>query len=296
MISEVEFKLAHCQLAGLSVGNEQAPVILCLHGWLDNSASFIPFFDTLIQQQSPLLKQYQFIAIDWPGHGKSSHRGDDAFYHAIDWSYDLLQLLTLMKWSQVSIIGHSMGGMVATVFTSAFNEKVENLLLVESIGVITESESPSEQLRKGMLSRLQLQDKTPTVHTNIESAIKARMNVSDLANDAARLLVERGLKEVAGGVTWRSDPKLRNTSPQRYSLKQAIQIVSNLHCPVGVVAGENGFDMIQKGIKIFAGHIANYQQHTINGGHHPHMESPAALMNIAEQMFNNENSETIKKL
>lgn len=286
MYKSVRFEQNNGHIAGLSVGNENAPVILCLHGWLDNAASFLPLFEHMLTTKSRLLKQYCFIAIDWPGHGHSSHRSKDSYYHFIDWTHDLLLLIEGQGWEQVDIIGHSMGGMVATSFTSAFNEKVKQLLLIESIGLITESESPSEQLRKGLLSRLQLAGKQKNIHKNIESAIQARMNVSDLANNQARLLVERGLHETDAGVTWRSDPKLRNTSLQRYSLKQAIQIVANVHCPVTVVRGDTGFDMINQGIKMYAEHISNYQQFTIKGGHHPHMQSPQELLVIVEHLFN----------
>ncbi|WOH37882.1 alpha/beta hydrolase [Thalassotalea fonticola] len=283
MIRDISFALAHGKLAGITLGNPNAPVVLCLHGWLDNCASFLPFFNTLIAQDSELLTQYQFVAVDWPGHGQSEHRSKDAHYHFIDWCYDLLQLLEVNQWQQISIIGHSMGGMVATLFTSAFNDKVDKLILIEAIGLLTQNENPSEQLRKGMLSRLQLQNKQATVHKNIDAAVKARMNVSDLADTDAKLLVERGLHAVEDGVTWRSDARLRNVSPQRFALKQAIQVVANLHCPVTLVLGENGFDMVQTGVKIFAEHISNYQQFTIHGGHHPHMESPADLVAIVEK-------------
>ncbi|WNC69900.1 alpha/beta hydrolase [Thalassotalea nanhaiensis] len=283
MIRDVSYKLVHGKIAGITLGNPKAPVVLCLHGWLDNCASFLPFFDALIEQKSELLNQYQFVAIDWPGHGHSDHRSSDAHYHFIDWCYDLLQLLDVNQWQQITIIGHSMGGMAATLFTSAFNDKVDELILVESIGLLTQNENPSEQLRKGMLSRLQLQQKQTTVHQSVEAAVKARMNVSDLSDNDAKLLVERGLQTVESGVTWRSDARLRNVSPQRFSLKQAIQIVSNLHCPITLAIGENGFDMVQTGVKIFAEHISCYQQYTINGGHHPHMESPKAFIDIVEK-------------
>lgn len=286
MYKQVTFAQGGGHIAGIAVGNEQAPVILCLHGWLDNAASFIPFFDRMLSVNSTLLEQYYFIAIDWPGHGHSTHRGKNSYYHFIDWSHDLLVLIENQGWQQIDIIGHSMGGMVATLFTSAFNEKVKQLLLIEAIGLITESESPSEQLRKGLLSRLQLAGKQKNIHKNIDSAIQARMNVSDLANEPARLLVERGLEQARNGVTWRSDPKLRNTSLQRYSLKQAVQIVANVHCPITLIRGDTGFDMVQQGIKVFAEHMANFQQFTIKGGHHPHMQSTQELLNIVEDLYN----------
>lgn len=281
----IEFNLDKLTLAGLRTGEETAPVILCLHGWLDNAASFTPLFEQLEQEDSPLLKQFNFIAIDWIGHGLSSHRGLDSHYHFVDWVYDLLLLIESQGWDQVNIIGHSMGGMIATAFTSAFNEKVNKLMLIESIGLITLNENPSEQLRNGMLSRLKFQKKQKSTHKTLDSAVKARMGVSDLPNHCAHLLVERSLHKVEGGVTWRSDPRLRNISPQRYALKQAIQIVANIHCPVLLILGDTGFDMIQAGLKVFGEHLEDLTHHTIDGGHHPHMESPSDVIKFIKNYF-----------
>ena len=52
----ITFQLPHLTLRGLTNGNEQAPVLLCLHGWLDNAASFEPL--------SQYLSKYHVIAIE----------------------------------------------------------------------------------------------------------------------------------------------------------------------------------------------------------------------------------------
>ncbi|TRX57127.1 alpha/beta fold hydrolase [Thalassomonas sp. M1454] len=282
---DINFELADKTISAVAIGNEDKPVVLCLHGWLDNAASFFPLFKQLQQDFPQLLERYQFIAIDWPGHGLSTHRSIDAHYHFIDWCYDLLQIIEHKQWQKVSIIGHSMGGMVANAFTSAFNDKVDKLMLIEAIGLLTESENPSKQLRKGLQSRIKKAPRKLNVHKNLDAAIQARMNVSDLPNSAAELIVKRGIIEVENGVSWRSDPRLRNTSPQRFSLKQAIQVVANIHCPVTLIVGSSGFDMVQTGIKVFAEHINDFNCFTIEGGHHPHMESSGKTAELVNNLL-----------
>ena len=82
-IQEIEYQIGSLAVRGISCGNKQDNIVLCLHGWLDNAASFVPLL--------PHLANKHVIAIDLLGHGFSSHRSQDAHYHFIDWIDDLLQ-------------------------------------------------------------------------------------------------------------------------------------------------------------------------------------------------------------
>ena len=152
-IQEVEYQIGNLAVRGISCGEKQDNIVLCLHGWLDNAASFQPLL--------PYLTNKQVIAIDLLGHGFSAHRSLDAHYHFIDWVYDLLQLFTQNNWPEIDIVGHSMGAMIASAFASAFPEKVKSLTLIDSIGFIsTEKKQTTTQLRRGLLSRLRAKQLT----------------------------------------------------------------------------------------------------------------------------------------
>ncbi len=284
-VKPMSFPIQSLNLAGLTLGNPNGAVVLCLHGWLDNAASFMPMFEQLIRTESELLKNFQFIAIDWPGHGLSDHRSKDAHYHFVDWAYDLLQLMegqaTIagkpQRWQSVHLIGHSMGGMVATAFSSAFPEKVSNLMLIEAIGLITLTQSASAQLKQGFVSRLQANKKRKSMHSSVQSAISARMNVSDLPEHCAKLIVERALVAQDNAFAWRSDLRLRTISPQRFTIEQAIEMTSQITCSVTLVTGSHGFESINKAKQIFAMHLSDFNHQQIAGGHHPHMESPQKM-------------------
>ncbi len=278
LIKEVNYTVETMSLQGLACGNKasETNIVLCLHGWLDNAASFLPLLPYLQQN----LPNKHIIAIDWPGHGCSTHRSLDAHYHFIDWVYDLLQLFELNKWQQVDIVAHSMGGMVASAFAAAFPEKVKSLTLIDSIGFISaKAEQTTQQLRDGMLSRFKsntkkLNNKQKKLHPNPESAIKARVAISDLKYEQAKVLVERGLLKEELGYSWRSDTRLRNTSPYRMTLKQAKQFIRDIKCPVQLIYGSKGMDMVSSGIDIFGSLFDQFSSHKLIGGHHVHMEQP----------------------
>lgn len=286
-IKEVNYLLETLSLQGLVCGCEEGEnnIVLCLHGWLDNAASFLP----LMPYFQKTMPSKRIVAIDWPGHGNSSHKSLDAHYHFIDWVYDLLQLFELNHWKQVDIVAHSMGGMVASAFAAAFPEKVKSLTLIDSIGFIsTEPEQSTKQLRDGMLSRFNnstLKEqlfgaKKKNFHPNIDSAIKARVNVSDLKYEQAKLLVERGIIREAEGYRWRSDVRLRSTSPYRLTLMQAQQFIRDIKCPVQLIYGSEGLDMVSSGLKIFGTLFDQFSSVELTGGHHIHMEQPVRTVEL----------------
>lgn len=275
---EVCFEINELALHGLTVGEPDEPITLCLHGWLDNAASFLPLM--------PHLPNRKIIAIDWPGHGFSSHRSQDAHYHFIDWVYDLVQLFEVTQWESVDIVAHSMGGMVATAFAAAFPEKVKSLTLLDSIGFVADKEEhTTEQLRKGLMSRVKGKTKQKNKHPSVESAVAARVAVSDLKPEQAELLVKRGLMQQGHNYIWRADSRLRLTSPYRLSIKQAKQLMSDVKCPVNLIYGDNGLELVQKGIKAFSSLFEQLTKHEISGGHHLHMESPEQVSLLIKRFW-----------
>jgi pimeloyl-ACP methyl ester carboxylesterase len=277
-IEEISYSLPEIELNGIKKGNADQRIVLCLHGWLDNAASFIPLMNEL--------NDHQVIAIDWPGHGHSDHRGQDAHYHFIDYVYDLLLLFEFNQWQSIDIVAHSMGGMIASAFAAAFPEKVNSLTLIDSIGFISaKSEETTEQLRNGMLSRIKLKGKRKPIHPNIESAIIARRSVSDLTYDDAKLLVERGSLAFEAGITWRTDSRLRNTSPYRLTFSQAKQFIKDITTPVQLIYGDKGIEFVEVGLAHYGPLFKQFTAHKLNGGHHIHMEQAKKTAVVIESFL-----------
>ncbi|AZQ84051.1 alpha/beta hydrolase [Colwellia sp. Arc7-635] len=286
----IEFNVNGQTISGISQGNVEGPILLCLHGWLDNAASFQP----LMPYFSNYLADHHVIAIDWAGHGLSSHRSQDAHYHFLDWVYDLMCLFRSQHWQAVDIVAHSMGAMIASAFTSAFPEHVKSLTLIDSIGLLTsEPEGSTEQLRKGLLSRLTRDIKPKNKHASIESAVAARVSVSDLSTENAALIVNRGIEQTPSGFIWRSDHRLRAISPYRFTMAQAQQLISNINTAVQLLYGSKGMEMVTAGLQNFGPLFKNLTVQKLNGGHHVHMEQAEQCVKLIGEFIKQRQTKTV---
>ena len=113
---------------------------MALHGWLDNAATF----DLL----APLLDCFHIVAVDFAGHGWSEHRAAGTRYHILDHVDDVLSIVNQLGWQQFTMIGHSMGAGVASLFSSALPERVQKLVMIEGLGPYTgKPEDAAKHLR-----------------------------------------------------------------------------------------------------------------------------------------------------
>lgn len=235
--------------------------VLCLHGWQDNAASFV--------QLAQALPDLPMLALDFPGHGHSATRSGDAHYYFFDWVEDLVALCQQEGWQQLTVIGHSMGGMVATALAAAFPELVSRLILIDSLGFITAEASSSELLRQGIVSRLKPLPKRKPYYPDINAAAKARLAQGDFGMQEALLLAERGTRADKHGISWRNDYRLRYKSVHRLSDAQARELCQALQAPTLAVLASDG-PFIDK----LTDTQSWYPQLTvqqITGGHHCHM-------------------------
>jgi non-heme chloroperoxidase len=99
-------------------------VVILLHGFTDSSYSFQSLMDRL----DPTI---QAIAIDQRGHGESSKPG--CCYAPQDFAADVVAFMDARQIKTATIVGHSMGGVIAQLVTIRFPERVSGLVIVGSV-------------------------------------------------------------------------------------------------------------------------------------------------------------------
>jgi pimeloyl-ACP methyl ester carboxylesterase len=95
---------------------------------------------------------------------------------------------------------------------------------------------------------------------------------SDLSFDQARLLVQRGIVKENKLYVWRVDSRVKSISPYRLTLGQAKQLIEDISCPVLLIYGTTGLDLVSTRLKHFAPIFKNLQMVELTGGHHVHIQ------------------------
>ena len=183
--------------------------ILCLHGWLDNCRSYYrlaPLILTQLSQQvqkegGEVVNKTTIVAIDFPGHGLSSHKSIDGPTTVLsENAYYVAEVVAQLGWDtnssssssslgaksdnesqeqqpKFTLIGHSMGCAVSIVYTACYPENVSNLILLEGFGPRPRPDKDiTQSIRKHITTRMKSirKPKPKSIFPNVDTAVQAR--------------------------------------------------------------------------------------------------------------------------
>ncbi len=188
------------------------------------------------------LADFDLLALDFAGHGFSAHRPETSHYYFTDYLFDLDAALDILGWDQCHLVGHSMGGGVASCFAAALPERVNRLVLLDSLGLLTlPPGQAAQQLRLSMMSVRKARSFLRP-YESVEEAMLARQKKSPLSDDAARLLCERSLEHTGDYYQWRTDPRLNWRSPQLSGDDQSLEMLAAIRSPTLVITSPTVID------------------------------------------------------
>ena len=272
-VREREIQAGPLRLAAREWGGPGGERVLALHGWLDNAASF----DAL----APLIPDAHIVALDLPGHGRSQHRPEGSWYHYVDYPGDVLHVADALGWERFTLLGHSLGGAVASVLAAVAPGRVDALWLIEALGPPSADPAGAlEQLRRAVEQRHAVGGKSRRVFPDLETAIAARRHANGLtlSDTASRLLVERGVERQDGGYRWSSDPRLTLASPIRVTEEQVLAWLGGIRCDALLMLADPPAPFLPPAmVARRVGAVANLTQVRLPGSHHLHLEDPGPV-------------------
>lgn len=224
-------------------GRPDAPPLVLLHGWMDVSASFQFVVDAF-------QNDWNIIAPDWRGFGPSGWQGRSYWFP--EYLADL-ELILEHYWpgQAVPLVGHSLGGVVSSLFAGLRPERVSRLINIEGFGLgPTTADMAPGRYREWM----DQQKQPPRMHVYADRAAFARR----LIHSDPRLSVERAafLAEhlacpapSGDGVVWNGDPWHKARNAYLYRLDESMAIWREVQAPTLWMAARDSWvvrDFVQR--------------------------------------------------
>ena len=261
-------------------GDPQLETLLLVHGNRDQSRSW-DFFVAEIQKQG----SFHIAALDLRGHGESEWNAPRQGYRHEDFLFDLCAVFRDIGKERVNLIGHSLGGSMATLFAGCFPDRLKNLLLVEAIGPYAKKDDEVPEI----FAR-QVEGKEPelerTAHVDLEEAAAAlKKRFPSIPYEVCVYMARFGTSETETGLVWKHDPRLRLHSLSSLSEEQIRAFIRRITCPTLIVYGSDSEFMKSaraSRLNLFpAAHVVEVR----GAAHHIPHERPAELAQIVSSFL-----------
>ena len=225
-------------LRGLSMhvrhwGDDAAPKLFMLHGWMDVSASFQFVVDCL-------RRDWHVIAPDWRGFGLSQRAQSDCYWFP-DYLGDLDALLDhFARDEAIHLLGHSMGGNIATLYAGIRPQRIATLINLEGFGLANTTPAQAPGRYAQWLDELR---DPPTMrgYASLEEvAQRLRKNNPRLTVERAGFLAQHWAARDEDG-RWRilGDPAHKIVSATLYHTDEVLACWQNISAPVLWVEAEH---------------------------------------------------------
>ena len=214
--------------------SDQPPVVL-LHGWMDCAAAWQLLVDGLPDD-------WPLLAVDWPGYGRSAWRTDRYWFSdhfaELDWL-----LSEVSPQTPVRLIGHSMGGTVASMYAGIRPQRVRWAVNLEGFGM---PELPHAQLPgfiAGWLDSLRAPPTARTYASLDELAVVIRRANPRLPAAHAYYLASVWAREADDQFVMRADPRQQSRTPIRYTRGEVEACWSQVTAPMLLLYGSDSIHM-----------------------------------------------------
>jgi pimeloyl-ACP methyl ester carboxylesterase len=255
-------------------GNEDAPPLILIHGGRDHCRSW----DVIARSLRP---HFHVIAPDLRGHGDSDWTKGGT-YALTEYVYDLTRLVQAIASPRVTLVGHSMGGMVSLIYSGSFPDRVSALVVLDGVTVSPDAKRAPvhERVAKWVDQLDKLHDRAHRRYRTIEDAA-AQMQAYNkrLSRELALHLATHGVRRNADDTYgWKFDPYQRAMAPQRLWPEDHIALWSRITCPTLLMNAEESFLGGSRAAGL-AGYFRQARIETISGaGHWLHHDKPDEVL------------------
>lgn len=228
------------KLQFLDWGNESSAPVLLVHGSQDHCHNWDWTSEKLCQN-------FHVLAPDLRGHGDSQW-AKGSTYGIYNYVYDIAQLIEQQELAPVHLIGHSLGGSIASLYAGLYPEKVASLISIEGVGAEFWDNASSTPQRTRTLelfeATLSQAGRVPKRYDTLEAAF-ARMQASNphLSEERARHLTIHGSNRNEDGTfSWKFDPYTYTGWLATDNRGDMREFWTEVDCPVLLINATEGYE------------------------------------------------------
>ena len=260
------------------------PRWLLLHGYQDTGDTF-QFLVDAFERDWPL------TALDWRGFGRSEWGQNGYWFH--DYLADLDALLDVMcDAGSVRLIGHSMGGNIASLYAGVRPQRVRSLVNLEGFGMPRSAPDRAPAQLARWLDQVKSIPPLKDYESFDQLASIIRHRYPRFGEARAKFVAHAwGRLEADGRVHLLGDPRHRWVNPTLYQRDDAAACWRLIGAPVLMVVGELSDYLPRLGADGAEGAMRSIIHdveiaHIADAGHMLHIEQPEAIAALIERFSN----------
>jgi pimeloyl-ACP methyl ester carboxylesterase len=263
---------------------EGAPKMFLLHGWMDVSASFQFLADSVRDV-------WDIYAPDWRGYGLTQWARSDSYWFP-DYIADLEKLLDHFGLSSINLVGHSLGGNVASMYAGIRPQRVAKLVNLEGFGMAPTTSDQAPRRYARWLDELAEPPRLRPYRDFAELADRLRKTNPRLTLDRAEFLARHwGSDAGPEGVLLRGDPAHKIVNPVLYRYEEVRACWQQVSAPVLWVDAAQSDTLKRIGLTESQhaerrAAFASLRYTTVeNAGHMLHHDQPEAVARLIEDFL-----------
>lgn len=276
--TEIKLSVPWGHVAAKTYGSSTGKPVLVMHGRLDNAGSFTRLMKYLPKEL------FYYVCIDLPGHGWSSSFPSWIMLEIMNYVHAIHFILEALQWKTCICIGHSMGALIALLFSILEPNRIEKLISFDGILFNPFDEEDSFVKHFKITSELSVKayhNEKPLLFTKDEIlyALKTK-RLSTLNSEAADALFERAVTKVNEKYMYNRDIRLRNHPFTFLRLNDCIQFNNKLSIPIYLFVPSKGYILSHKDHKLIFEIIKSKTMLEIiyvDGNHDVHNNNPEKI-------------------
>jgi pimeloyl-ACP methyl ester carboxylesterase len=265
-------------------GSDQGDTALLLHGFMDAAQTWDLVAPPLAA------RGLRVLAPDLRGFGDAPRVPAGGYYYFTDYVHDVADLVDALvpASARLFLVGHSMGGSVATMYAGAFPERATRLAVIEGAGPPDSQHEFAPERLRGWIEDVRATRARPerSYPSRADALGRLAANHSRIPETVLRTRFDALARTLpAGRIAWKADPLHATRAPVLFFAESWMAFARRVTCPVLFVSGGPlGWHPHDEEARI--GSFSTLERAEIDdAGHMMHWTHPAELSDLLLRFF-----------